>query len=176
MADKNREIAEAVVSAVGGAANITSVTHCMTRLRFVLKDQSIPNKEEIANIKGVMGTNIAGGQFQVIIGNSVGNVYKEVVAITGVSDNAGAGSGQPAGKVNPVTAALDFISGCMTPLFTAIIAGGLIKVLLVIFGPTLLGGRRSLLLPAGAGCLHRVQEIKLQLLPVRDGCIRADLS
>lgn len=39
MADKNREIAEAVVSAVGGAANITSVTHCMTRLRFVLKDQ-----------------------------------------------------------------------------------------------------------------------------------------
>lgn len=90
MADKNREIAEAVVSAVGGAANITSVTHCMTRLRFVLKDQSIPNKKEIANIKGVMGTNIAGGQFQVIIGNSVGNVYKEVVAITGVSDNAGA--------------------------------------------------------------------------------------
>ncbi|MFQ8872834.1 MAG: hypothetical protein ACLR7J_09255 [[Ruminococcus] torques] len=43
-------------------------------------------------------------------------------------------------KVNPIVAALDFIAGCMTPLFTAIIAGGLIKVLLEIFGPTLLEG------------------------------------
>lgn len=139
MADKNREIAEAVVSAVGGSANITSVTHCMTRLRFVLKDQSMPKKQEVEKIKGVMGTNIAGGQYQVIIGNSVGNVYKEVVAITGAGDTAGASAPGEKKKVNPITAALDFISGCMTPLFPAIIAGGLIKVLLVIFGPTLLG-------------------------------------
>ena len=45
MAEKNRQIAEAVVKAVGGTANITSVTHCMTRLRFVLKDKSIPTKK-----------------------------------------------------------------------------------------------------------------------------------
>ena len=51
MADKNRELAEAVIAAVGGASNITSVTHCMTRLRFVLKDQSIPKKEEVERIK-----------------------------------------------------------------------------------------------------------------------------
>lgn len=139
MADKNREIAEAVVSAVGGSANITSVTHCMTRLRFVLKDQSIPKKQEVEQIKGVMGTNIAGGQYQVIIGNSVGNVYKEVVAISGVGDTAGASAPGEKKKVNPISAALEFISGCMAPLFPAIIAGGLIKVLLVIFGPTLLG-------------------------------------
>lgn len=139
MADRNREIAEAVVAEVGGAANITSVTHCMTRLRFVLKDQGIPKKQEVEKINGVMGTNIAGGQYQVIIGNSVGNVYKEVVAVTGVSDSSGAEAPQEKKKVNPITAALDFVAGCMTPLFTAIIAGGLIKVLLVIFGPTLLG-------------------------------------
>ena len=71
MAEKNRQIAEAVVKAVGGTANITSVTHCMTRLRFVLKDKSIPNKKEVEKIPGVMGVNIAGGQYQVIIGNSV---------------------------------------------------------------------------------------------------------
>ena len=47
MAEKNRQIAEAVVKAVGGTANITSVTHRMTRLRFVLKDKSIPNKKEV---------------------------------------------------------------------------------------------------------------------------------
>ena len=139
MADRNREIAEAVVAEVGGAANITSVTHCMTRLRFVLKDQGILKKQEVEKINGVMGTNIAGGQYQVIIGNSVGNVYKEVVAVTGVSDSSGAEAPQEKKKVNPITAALDFVAGCMTPLFTAIIAGGLIKVLLVIFGPTLLG-------------------------------------
>lgn len=139
MAEKNRQIAEAVVKAVGGTANITSVTHCMTRLRFVLKDKSIPNKKEIEKIPGVMGVNISGGQYQVIIGNSVGNVYKEVVAVTGISDIAvGDGAAEHIEKVNPIVAALDFIAGCMTPLFTAIIAGGLVKVLLVIFGPTLL--------------------------------------
>ena len=135
MAEKNRQIAEAVVKAVGGTANITSVTHCMTRLRFVLKDKSIPNKKEVEKIPGVMGVNIAGGQYQVIIGNSVGNVYKEVVAATGISDTAvGGDAAEHIEKVNPIVAALDFIAGCMTPLFTAIIA----KVLLVIFGPTLL--------------------------------------
>lgn len=139
MAEKNRQIAEAVVKAVGGTANITSVTHCMTRLRFVLKDKSIPNKKEVEKIPGVMGVNIAGGQYQVIIGNSVGNVYKEVVAVTGISDTAvGGDAAEHIEKVNPIVAALDFIAGCMTPLFTAIIAGGLVKVLLVIFGPTLL--------------------------------------
>ena len=143
MADKNREIAEQVLAAVGGAANVTSVTHCMTRLRFVLKDQSVPDKTKLQNIKGVMGVNIAGGQYQVIIGNSVGNVYKELTALGGLSDTAADAAGsedsQTKEKVNPVGAALNFISGCMQPIFPAIIAGGLLKVLLVIFGPTLLG-------------------------------------
>ena len=140
MADKNRKIAEEVLAAVGSSENIVSVTHCMTRLRFVLKDQSIPNKKKLESIKGVMGTNIAGGQYQVIIGNSVGNVYKELIEISGVIDTtADFKADQVKEKVNPVVTALDFIAGCMTPLFTAIIAGGLIKVLLVIFGPTLIG-------------------------------------
>ena len=134
-----KNIAKQVLEAVGGKANITSVTHCMTRLRFVLKDQSIPKKEEINKIKGVMGVNIAGGQYQVIVGNAVGNVYKELVSMGDFSDSSISSSEDTKAKVNPITAVIDFIAGCMTPLFTAIIAGGLIKVLLVIFGPTLLG-------------------------------------
>lgn len=136
MAD-NKQIARQVLAAVGGAGNVSSVTHCMTRLRFVLKDQTIPNKDEIRKIKGVVGVNISGGQYQVIIGNSVGNVYREMLALGGLSDTQNGPAVKQ--KVNPISAALDFIAGCMTPLFTAIIAGGLIKVLLVIFGPTLLG-------------------------------------
>lgn len=137
MADKNKIIAEQVLEAVGGSANIVSVTHCMTRLRFVLKDQSVPNQKEVESIKGVMGVNVVGGQYQVIVGNSVGNVYKELVAMSGISDETADYKDEE--NKNPIVKALDFIAGCMTPLFTAIIAGGLIKVLLVIFGPTLLG-------------------------------------
>ena len=137
MADKNKIIAEKVLEAVGGSANIVSVTHCMTRLRFVLKDQSVPNQKEVESIKGVMGVNVVGGQYQVIVGNSVGNVYKELVAMSGISDETADYKDEE--NKNPIVKALDFIAGCMTPLFTAIIAGGLIKVLLVIFGPTLLG-------------------------------------
>ena len=137
MAD-NKQIAEQVLAAVGGRENVSSVTHCMTRLRFVLKDQSIPEKNGITKIKGVVGVNVAGGQYQVIIGNSVGNVYKELTAL-GVSEAGAQGGDVPKKKVNPVSAVIEFISACMAPLFFAIIAGGLIKVLLVIFGPTLLG-------------------------------------
>ncbi len=138
MADKNRQIAEQILVAVGGKENINSVTHCMTRLRFTLKDQDIPEKNGVKNIQGVVGTNIAGAQYQIIIGNTVGNVYKELVAISGVSDS-GAEEGEVQGKKNSVSAVLEFISACMTPMFSAIIAGGMLKVLLVIFGPTLLG-------------------------------------
>lgn len=134
MADFKQTAAQ-VLAAVGGKDNVSSVTHCMTRLRFVLKDADVPNKEEVAKIKGVVGVNIAGGQYQIIIGNSVANVYKEILALGVAADGA---SGKKE-KVNPISAAIDFIAGCMTPLFTSIIAGGLIKVLLVIFGPTLLG-------------------------------------
>ena len=137
MAD-NKQLAEQVLAAVGSRDNVSSVTHCMMRLRFVLKDQSIPEKNEITKIKGVVGVNVAGGQYQVIIGNSVGNVYKELTALGGLSDSQGADNA-PKQKVNPVSAVIEFISACMAPLFFAIIAGGLIKVLLVIFGPTLLG-------------------------------------
>ena len=141
-----KQVAEQVLAAVGGKENISSVTHCMTRLRFVLKDQSIPEKNGITKIKGVVGVNIAGGQYQVIIGNSVGSVYREMVALGVQADAQGAGNTVKQ-KVNPVSAALDFIAGCMTPLFTSIIAGGLIKVLLVIFGPTLLAGCRTPAIP-----------------------------
>lgn len=137
MAD-NKQIAEQVLAEVGGRENVSSVTHCITRLRFVLKDQSIPEKNGITKIKGGVGVNVAGGQYQVIIGNSVGNVYKELTAL-GVSEADAQGGGASKKKVNPVSAVIEFISACMAPLFFAIIAGGLIKVLLVIFRPTLLG-------------------------------------
>lgn len=132
-----QKLAQDILDAVGGSTNISSVTHCMTRLRFILKDQSIPKKDEINKIKGVVGTNIAGGQFQVIIGNSVSQVYKEVLSLSGLSDGkAELNIDEPKQKQNPIMTAIDFISSSMTPIFPAIIAGGLLKVILVILGPT----------------------------------------
>ena len=64
MAVRNEQIAKDVLAAVGGKSNVTSVTHCMTRLRFVLKDMGLPKQDEIKKISGVIGVVVAGGQFR----------------------------------------------------------------------------------------------------------------
>lgn len=74
----NKQIAADVLEAVGGKENVTFVAHCMTRLRFNLKDIDAPDIESIKKIKGVIGTQISGGQFQVIIGQNVPKVYDEL--------------------------------------------------------------------------------------------------
>uniref|UniRef100_UPI0035C78171 PTS transporter subunit EIIB n=1 Tax=Lactiplantibacillus plantarum TaxID=1590 RepID=UPI0035C78171 len=80
--DKQYEkVANGVLEAVGGSANISSVTHCMTRLRFNLKDESIPNDGEVQNIPGVIGVNRAGGQYQIIIGQAVSKVYDALLTV-----------------------------------------------------------------------------------------------
>ena len=80
MAD-NKKIASDVLAAVGGAANISDVAHCVTRLRFTLKDQNIPVDDEVKKIPGVLGVVRSGGQYQVIIGQNVTKVYDEVCSM-----------------------------------------------------------------------------------------------
>lgn len=128
--------AKELIKKLGGEKNVDSLTHCMTRLRFVLKDESGIDDKAVENIPGVMGIMKKGGQYQVIIGNNVAKCYAEINKLYGFSDTAS--SNEKKVKRNPVTVALDFISGCMTPMIPAIIAGGLIKVLLVVLGPSLL--------------------------------------
>ena len=80
MAD-NAQTAKEVLAAVGGAENVTNLIHCITRLRFSLKDESIPEIDEIKKIPGVIGAQWSGGQFQVIIGQNVTKVYDEVMKL-----------------------------------------------------------------------------------------------
>lgn len=127
--------AKQLLEKLGGEKNIASLAHCMTRLRFVLKDESIVNVKEVEQIPGVMGSMRKGGQFQIIIGNNVAKCYAEMQKIVHISDVT---SDTDKPKQNVVNTVLDFISSCMSPLVSPIIAGGLLKVLLVIFGPTLL--------------------------------------
>lgn len=77
MAD-SKKLAQDVLTAIGGKDNVASVTHCITRLRFHLKDAGIPNTEMVKKIPGVLGVVEAGGQYQIIIGPAVADVYTEV--------------------------------------------------------------------------------------------------
>lgn len=73
--EKNKKLAEQIVKLVGGKDNVISLVHCVTRLRFKLKDEKKANDDAIKQLKGVMGVAHAGGQYQVIIGNNVADVY-----------------------------------------------------------------------------------------------------
>lgn len=129
-------LAKNILEAVGGRENVVSAAHCMTRLRFVLKDEEIVDDGKVEQISGVMGTARQGGQYQVIIGNGVAKCYE---ALRSMLPEDQENTGKASVKQSPVNVVLDFIAGCMTPLIPAIIAGGLLKVILVIFGSGMLG-------------------------------------
>ncbi|GAB5052166.1 PTS transporter subunit EIIB [Pediococcus ethanolidurans] len=75
-------LALAILKKVGGPQNISSVTHCMTRLRFNLKDSNIPNDDEVKKISGVLGVARSGGQYQVVIGQTVSDVYAALLDVS----------------------------------------------------------------------------------------------
>lgn len=79
--DNYNNLAREILQAVGGINNISSVTHCMTRLRFTLKDSSIPKDDEVKKIEGVLGVVRAGGQYQIIIGQTVPKVYETLLKL-----------------------------------------------------------------------------------------------
>ncbi len=124
--------AKQLLEKLGGEKNIVSVTHCMTRLRFVLKDEAGINDGQVKAISGVVGTMRKGGQYQVIIGNEVAKCYNEFLKL-GKFDGQG-GASAPAKGGNPVSVILDAISGSMSPVIPAIIGAGMVQVLNIILG------------------------------------------
>lgn len=132
----NQELAAYIVKAVGGSENIVSVTHCATRLRFALKDKSIPPTEEIKKQQGVLGVAVGGGQYQVIIGSTVPKVFAEVQKIAVPAASAESDSGETE-KKKPMDAVLEFTAAIFSPILPALIGAGLINALLslaVLFG------------------------------------------
>ena len=82
----NLQIATEVLKAVGGKENVSNVTHCMTRLRFNLKDGTVVKDEVVAAIEGVIKVMRSGGQYQVVIGTNVDKVYDELLKIGGFKE------------------------------------------------------------------------------------------
>lgn len=133
MAKDYTQLAKDVVAAVGGKENIVSVTNCMTRLRFVLKDDSIPNEDEVKAINGVKGVMNQGGQYQIIIGTNVSNVTPKVREITGISaEDEGAVKIDKVGQGSLWDRFFKVISGCIMPMIGPMIAGGIIKGILTL--------------------------------------------
>lgn len=125
-------VAKKILQRVGGKENVVSLIHCMTRLRFTLKDESIVDDEAVRSTKGVMGIMKKAGQYQIIIGNDVGTVYKELCRLGSFSDKSPAGPAPKKEKQNILSMLMDTISGVMTPVIPAIIGAAMIKVLLTL--------------------------------------------
>lgn len=141
--EKFKETATQVLEAVGGTQNISSVTHCITRLRFNLKDESVSNDEEVEKIPGVAGVMCTGGQYQVIIGQTVDKVYDALCEVGNLKNNdlddeLEGKEKEPLTFKSVGNKILNSLAGCLTPLIPMLIAGALFKTIVAVFGPDML--------------------------------------
>ena len=136
------KIAASVLEAVGGKDNITFCTHCATRLRFNLKDQSIVDEEKIKAVDGVIGVAKAGGQYQIIIGQDVANVYADVCGLAGLTPEAQVPDDITEKKKLTLkgigSSIVDTVSGSFVPVLPVIVAASFIKLLAMLLGPSML--------------------------------------
>ena len=125
-------LGQKILERVGGKENVEGLVHCMTRLRFTLKDESIVDDELVKKTKGVMGVMKKSGQYQIIIGNEVAAVYKEICKLGNFQEASNNNVVKPKKKQNMFSEILDVISGIMSPVIPAIIGAAMMKVLLTV--------------------------------------------
>lgn len=125
-----KKIASDILDNVGGKENIKNLTHCFTRLRFVLKDKNKVNDDVIAHLEGVISTVTAGGQYQVVCGAKVTKIYDAAMELLGNSVSEPDEDDTPAEKQGLGNLILQKVTEIFTPLVPAIAAAGLIKGLL----------------------------------------------
>lgn len=131
---KYGKLCEEIIKHVGGKDNVLGVTHCVTRLRFKLKDEGKANTEALSNTQGVMKVIQTGGQYQVVIGPHVDEVYGDLIKTGGFQaeapvEEAGEKGGE---KQSIISRFLVLMSGIFQPLLSILMASGMIKALLVL--------------------------------------------
>lgn len=129
-----KQLAQSIVEGVGGENNVDSVYHCMTRLRFKLKNGNKLNKKDLEQLDGVVSVLYSNGQHQVVIGNHVAEVYKAITDQYNV-DSAATSSSQESEKKtsNPIARLFNIMSSIITPIVPTLAGSGMLKALLVIF-------------------------------------------
>lgn len=129
----NNELAKVIIEKVGGKENIISVTNCVTRLRFVLRDDKKADDNAVKSIKGVMGLAVQGGQYQVIIGTKVGAVAEAVSAELGMQvDAIDLVEAEDLKKDTLFNRFFKTISGCIFPFMGLMTAAGMIRGILTL--------------------------------------------
>lgn len=123
------QLAKTILDLVGGKQNVNGLTHCATRLRFNLADESKAQTDDLKKTKGVMGVVVSGGQYQVIIGSDVASVYKPIIGMCDLKDTK---ASVPEEKKNIGSKIIDTLTGIFTPILPAITAAGMLKAVLSI--------------------------------------------
>ncbi|MEY8749755.1 beta-glucoside-specific PTS transporter subunit IIABC [Alkalicoccobacillus gibsonii] len=124
---KYEQLAKEIIANVGGKENVNSVVHCVTRLRFKLKDESQANTEVLSNMDGVVTVMKSGGQYQVVIGNHVPDVYKAVVTEGGFENQSNSEAEASGEKQSLFNTFIDVVSGIFAPVLGILAATGMIK-------------------------------------------------
>lgn len=122
---KYEQLAKEIIKQVGGKENINSLTHCITRLRFKLKDEGKANDSILKNMDGIVTVMKSGGQYQVVIGNHVPEVYADVVTLAGLDDEKSDYVEEKKG--NLLNQAIDTVSGIFQPILGIMAACGMVK-------------------------------------------------
>lgn len=130
---KYEKLAKDIIKNIGGKENVNSVTHCITRLRFKLKDESKANTDVLKNMDGVVTVIKSGGQYQVVIGNHVPDVYKDVVEVGGFNNESSSDDNDVKEKTSLFNSFIDVISGVFSPILGLLAATGMIKGLTALF-------------------------------------------
>ena len=131
---KYQQLCDGIIAKVGGRDNVLDVSHCITRLRFHLKDESLAQTDELKAMKGVVDVIQAGGQYQVVIGATVESVYNELVQIGGFDAKPALDidEGDNVKKGDPFSRLLAIISEILQPVLGVLMAGGFIKSMLAL--------------------------------------------
>lgn len=130
MSKKYEGLARDIVRLVGGKENVSQAYHCVTRLRFILADEGKADENAINALEGTMGVIHGGGQFQVVIGPHVADVFEEVEKLVGTGDAEAAPAA--AEKKSPLDAVIDFVAGTFQPIIPALSGAGMVKAVMAL--------------------------------------------
>ncbi|WP_439443288.1 beta-glucoside-specific PTS transporter subunit IIABC [Listeria aquatica] len=120
-----KDLGKKILQLVGGEANISAITHCATRLRMSFQDKKKVDEAGIKQLDGVLGTMEKGGQYQVIIGPAVDQIYQDLIRAT--CFESGVTEAGPKGKKNIITLFLDTVAGIFTPLLPLLAGSGVLR-------------------------------------------------
>ena len=130
-----------ILENIGGKDNVSFATHCVTRLRLNVKDRSQVNQKGINSIPGVLGSQYSGGQFQIIIGQTVNQVFEQFSRMCDLETKTQTDAPLKQKKTfrHILQSVLDAVSGCVTPILPIIVAAGIFKMLAGVLGSGMLG-------------------------------------